>query len=178
MIIDVQSFKTLFPVISTHCDKNSLDALLNVMTEQSVSAGQVVISEGEETSNLYFVVEGELARTLQGLDGAVAMGTIKAGDTFNKVSLLDPGPANMTVTAVTDAVLLALSHDAFRQLEKEHLQMTGNILRMLSDDLIELCRNADRMLFNRSAGIADETEYHKRASLMEWAAHVYKHIHG
>lgn len=178
MSIDVQSFKTLFPAIATHCDDDGLDALLSVTTERSVSAGDVVIREYEETGNLYFVIDGELVSTLQEGDSEWEIGTINAGSTFCKANLLDPGPACTTVTAVSDAVLLSLSCETFRQLETEHLQMTGNILRMLSDELVELCRNADRMLFKRSAGIEDESQHQKHTSLMEWATHVYKNLHG
>lgn len=178
MSIDVQNFKTMFPTIVNHCDSGSLDALLNVMTEKSVSAGNIIIREGEETGNLYFVLEGELASIVASGDDSVNMGSVKAGNTFCNANLIAPGPACKTVTAVTDVVLLILSSDHFRQLEKEHIQMTGNILRMLSDELVELCRNADRMLFNRSAGINDESEHHKHDSLMKWAEHVYTKFHG
>lgn len=148
MSIVVKNFKTMFPAVAAYCDSDSLDALLNVMTEQSVSTGNVIIKEGEETGNLYFVMEGELTSKLHGAEGDVEMGTVNAGNTFCNENLIAPGPACNTVTAKTDVVLLVLSYKDFRQLEKDHLQMTGNILRMLSDKLTELCRNADRMLFN------------------------------
>jgi len=178
MTIDVQRFKVLFPSIAKHCDKDDLASLLNAMTAQAASAGTVVVKEDDVTGNLYFVIEGELTTSIKGVSSSIDMGTLKAGDTFCTANLLDPGPANMTVTTLSDANLLALSNDAFRQLEGEHLKMTGNVLRMLSNELIEICRNADRMLFNRSAGIVDESEHHKHPGLRDWATHVYKKLHG
>jgi CRP-like cAMP-binding protein len=178
MTIEVQRFKALFPSIAKHCDKNDLDSLLNAMTTQSVSAGSVVVNEDDVTGNLYFVLEGELTTSVKGASSSIDLGTLKAGDTFCMANLMDPGPANMTVTALSDTKLMVLSNESFRQLEGEHLNMTGNILRMLSNELIEICRNADRMLFNRSAGIADESEHHKQSGLRDWATNVYKKLHG
>jgi CRP-like cAMP-binding protein len=178
MVIEVARFKALFPSVADHCEPGDLDALIASMSEQNASAGEVVMREGDVTGNLFFVVAGELSATVDGKDSQVEMGTIKAGDTFCMANLLEPGPATMTVTANSDVDLLVLSDKAFRQLEQGHLKMTGNILRMLSNKLIELCRSADRLLFNRSAGIPDESEHHKHASLMEWASHIYKKLHG
>jgi CRP-like cAMP-binding protein len=178
MAIDVARFKALFPSVADHCEPGDLEALIASMSEQNVSSGAVVMHEGDVSGNLFFVMQGQLSASVKGHDSQIQMGTIEAGDTFCMANLLDPGPASMTVTANTDASLLVLSDSAFRQLEDGHMKMTGNILRMLSNKLIELCRSADRMLFNRSAGIPDESEHHKHASLMEWASHVYKKLHG
>jgi len=50
---------------------------------------------------------------------------------------------------------------------------------MLSDELIELCRNADRMLFNRSAGLADdEPDWNKGSSMREWAVSTLRGLFG
>lgn len=178
MAIDAAEFRNLFPDIAEHCDQAGLDALLNAMTEQRVEAGQVVIREGEKSGDLYFVRQGELISSLEGNGEVVQMGTVTSGNSFCKASLLDPGPAPMTVTANSDAVLLLLSHDAFRELEKQNLKMTGNLLRMLSDELIELCRNADRILFNRSSGVSDEHVQENDSGLKAWAARVYRKLHG
>lgn len=178
MGIDATEFRNLFPDIAKHCDQAGLDALLNAMTEQQVEAGQVIIREGEKSAELYFVLQGELTSSLEGNGEVVKMGTVTTGNSFCKASLLDPGPAPMTVTANTDALLLVLSHQAFRELEKQDLKMTGNLLRMLSDELIELCRNADRILFNRSSGISDEHTQDNHSGLKAWAAKVYRKLHG
>jgi CRP-like cAMP-binding protein len=178
MAIDVASFKALFPSVADHCEPGDLEALIGSMHEQNASRGEVVMREGDVTGNLFFVVDGELNATVNGNNNQIQMGTIKAGDTFCMANLLEPGPATMTVTANSDVSLLVLSEKAFRQLEQGHLKMTGNILRMLSNQIIELCRSADRLLFNRCTGIPDESEHHKHASLMEWASHIYKKLHG
>ena len=172
MSIDVQTFKTLFPDIVKHCnDDTGAAALINAVIEKHVAAGDVVIREGDDTGDLFFVVEGRLTTSLQGNNETVVMGTVKPGDSFCKASLLDPGPAPMTVTADEDSDLLILSHDAFRGLEKDYLQMTGNILRILCDDLIGLCRNTDRVLFERETSTG-------KSGLREWAASTYKELHG
>ena len=179
MSINVQAFKELFPTIAKHCDKEGIDALLAAVSAQDVSAGQVVIHEGEVSEDLYFVVKGCLTTSLQNDNESVVVGKMVAGDSFCKASLLDPGPAPMTVTAEEDSELLVLSHKAFRELEEKYLSMTGNLLRMLSDELIEMCRHADRMLFNRSAGHADDVpEQNKGSSIRKWAVSTLRSLYG
>jgi len=172
MSIDVQTFKSLFPDIVKHCrDDAGAAALVSAVIDKHISAGDVVIREGEQTGDLFFVVTGSLTTSLQGSDETVVMGKVNPGNTFCKVSLLDPGPAPMTVTADEDSEILVLSHEAFRGLEKDYLQMTGNMLRMLSDDLIGMCRNTDKILFERSRSTGG-------GDLREWATDTYKALHG
>ena len=176
MNITVTEFRKLFPDIARHCDEKGLTALLNAMEQKQVKKGEVVVREGEHSSELYLVQDGELATSLSGNGQTVDMGTITAGHTICKRNLLDPGPATVTATAVTEAQLLVLSQAAFRALEQQDLKMTGNLLRMLSDELIELCSNADRILFNRSSGIVEEEEQASPSGLKTWAAKVYRSL--
>lgn len=170
MTTDVQTFAKLFPSIAEHCDTADLDALLGAVSEQSVSAGDVLIREGEDSDSLYFVVDGNLRMTMH--NGELDMGSLGAGNSFCLLGLVDSGPATATVTAESDSTLLALTQAAFRQLENGHLKLTGNILRIVSDELIGLCRKADRLLFECGTGGGGE-----HANLMEWAADTYKTLH-
>jgi len=118
MSIDIQAFENLFPDVVRHCDKGELDALLAAASSQEIPAGEVVIREGDVSGDLYFVVKGKLISTLQGDTEFVEVGEVVAGDSFCKGSLLDPGPALMTVTADEDSELLVLVAAGFSRIGK------------------------------------------------------------
>jgi CRP-like cAMP-binding protein len=180
MTISATDFRQLFPDIARHCDEPGINALLAALTTENIPAGQVVIREGDASDALYLVQQGTLSTSIQDNGKIIDLGSVTAGDSFGKESLVEPGPATRTVTADTDAVLLRLSHKAFRELEGQHLIMTGNLLRMISDELIELCRSADRIMFDRFTDIktAAEPAAKRHSDLKEWAARIYRKLHG
>lgn len=180
MTINASEFRQLFPEIASHCDEAGIDALLAALTTQNVAAGEVVVHEGDATDAMYLVQQGTLSTSIQDNGKVIELGKVTAGDSFGKESVIEPGPASRTVTADTDAVLLSLSREAFRQLEREHLTMTGNLLRMMSDELIELCRSADKILFDRYTDMKSGPEAAARhhADIKEWAARIYRKLHG
>jgi CRP-like cAMP-binding protein len=179
MTINASEFRQLFPDIASHCDEEGINALLEALTTHNFSAGQEIIHEGDATDALFLVQQGTLSASIENSGQIIELGNVTAGDSFGKESLLNPGPATRTVTAATDAVVLSLSYDAFRELEQQHLTMTGNLLRMISNEMIELCRSADKILFERFSDMKAGSEAGRpHSELKEWAAKVYRKLHG
>jgi CRP-like cAMP-binding protein len=74
-----------------------------------VTAGEVVLREGED-SDRFFVIESGLVEVTQG--GAV-LRQEGPGEFFGEIGLLRDVPRTATVTVVEDTVLLALERDDF-----------------------------------------------------------------
>ena len=110
----------------------------------SFSSGDVIVQEGEVTSSLYLVLEGEL-QTLLLVDGQnVALSKLVAGSFFGEVSLLDPGPASATVKAVDSGELLIFSHASLIKMQKNHPRLFSSIVKRLSLHLAESLRRSGR----------------------------------
>ena len=93
-------------------DDEAASALSAAMTETKLRRGQVLFHEGDSGDRLFIVVEGKvkLGRTsADGRENLIAV--LGPGQMFGELSLFDPGPRSASVTAVTDAVLMGLSHD-------------------------------------------------------------------
>lgn len=82
-------------------------------------AGQVVCNEGDPGDRFYIVQSGTLAATTTVGGQERELGRIFAGDFLGEIALLGEAPRTATVRAVTDAELLSLSAEDFRQLLKE-----------------------------------------------------------
>ncbi len=93
-------------------DDEAADALSAAMSETKLRRGQVLFHEGDSGDRLFVVVEGKvkLGRTsADGRENLIAV--LGPGQMFGELSLFDPGPRSATVTAVTDAAMMTLTHD-------------------------------------------------------------------
>ncbi|HEY4179062.1 MAG TPA: cyclic nucleotide-binding domain-containing protein [Kofleriaceae bacterium] len=91
--------------------------LLRRFTSHDVSAGTVVISEGEEGRGLFIVLSGELDVSRRTSDGeTVPLGGLKTGDVFGEISLLRNARTSATVTANRTATVLFLARDVVQRI--------------------------------------------------------------
>ena len=77
--------------------------------EVSVPAGKELVREGTPGHEFFLILEGECAVRRDGRHVA----TLKPGDYFGELSLLDRGVRNATVVAETPATLLLLGQREF-----------------------------------------------------------------
>nr|CAE30452.2 cAMP-dependent protein kinase regulatory subunit [Yarrowia lipolytica] len=88
--------------------------LADALTSQVVEPGTAVITEGEAGDAFYLVESGEAEVTKKGESGVVA--TLKQGDYFGEVALLNDLPRQATVTAKTKLKVATLGKDGFQRL--------------------------------------------------------------
>jgi CRP/FNR family transcriptional regulator, cyclic AMP receptor protein len=109
-VVDVNVLRQA-PLFS-ELDDEAAGALSAAMSETKLRRGQVLFHEGDSGDRLFIVVEGKvkLGRTsADGRENLIAV--LGPGQMFGELSLFDPGPRSASVTAVTDAALMALSHE-------------------------------------------------------------------
>jgi CRP-like cAMP-binding protein len=85
-----------------------LAGVAQVLQEQTLDEGEVLMREGEIEAWLYVVVEGRLC--VQRADREVVVGP---GTVVGELAVLDPEPRSATVTALTPVVLFRLGKEAF-----------------------------------------------------------------
>ncbi len=116
--------------------------LASMATESRVSAGHVIVHQGELGTKLFIIVKGEVRVLRQGRQGEVEVARMKEGDFFGDMCILEHLPRSASVQAVTEAHLVLLSYAAFEVLfEKmplEHHRVLSNMARALSARLREL----------------------------------------
>src|SRR3954454_11936762 len=101
----------LAPLVSA-CDDEAATALRGSMIDTKLRRGDVLFHEGDAGDRLYIVLDGKVKLGRTSSDGREnLLAILGPGQMFGELSLFDPGPRSATVTAVTDAVFLSLSHD-------------------------------------------------------------------
>jgi len=80
-----------------------------------MTAGQVVIAQGDEADRFYVIASGtvEVTQVPEGGREPVVLRRMGEGEAFGEIGLLSGIPRTATVTAITDGALLALDKEAF-----------------------------------------------------------------
>lgn len=94
--------------------------LLAALEPVQVSAGDVVVRQGDPPGGLYVVEEGRLRAQRAGPDGPEDLAYLRRGDVFGERALFTGQPRAASVEAVSDARLLRLDHEDYRRLLARH----------------------------------------------------------
>jgi CRP-like cAMP-binding protein len=124
------------------------DALLqgdrDDLVKVELAAGEVLLSKGEAAQALYVVTDGRLRAAMTQQDGSqLTLSEFGPGEMAGEMAIL-AGEATYgaTVSAVTDAVLVKVSREAFERMVKPSPQvvreMAGGIRRRMARDQLTI----------------------------------------
>ncbi len=114
-------------------DDESARALRRQMSEVKLSRGDHLFLEGQDGDRLYVVLDGKIKLTRAASDGRENLWSVLGpGEMFGELSLFDPRPRTSTASAVTEAAVAALAHDALRHLLLERPEVSMYMLQALA----------------------------------------------
>ena len=117
-------------------DDEDARALRRQTAEVKLSRGEHLFNEGDDGDSLYVVLEGKMKLTRAAADGREnLLSVIGPGEMFGELSLFDPRPRTSTASAVTDAVLASLKHEALTPWLRERPEVSLHMLRALAQRL-------------------------------------------
>jgi CRP-like cAMP-binding protein/predicted MFS family arabinose efflux permease len=100
--------------ILTGANRATLERLALSAVEETVSAGRVIMNEGDEADDFFVLVDGEVDVTAAGEAGvARALGTLTPPNYFGEIGLLTRRPRSATIRAVTPCKLYRIKGDEF-----------------------------------------------------------------
>lgn len=98
----------------------NIQAMFMRMQEVPMSAGEVVIKQGDDGDYYYIIKHGKAKVTRSSKTGSeLTLATLKDGDAFGEEALLSEAKRNATITMETEGMLMRLSKDDFNALLKE-----------------------------------------------------------
>lgn len=111
-------------------------ALVEIITERSARAGEVIFRKGDPGCELFIVRRGNMSVNLP-LDAGhrYHLTTFTDGHCFGDMAFLDQQPRSADAVAVTDTELFMLSRARFETLAKSHPELAVEILRCLCHEL-------------------------------------------
>jgi CRP/FNR family transcriptional regulator, cyclic AMP receptor protein len=133
-----------------------LTHLTSHLSVTTPSAGDVVFREGDEASDLYVVISGEvevLKRSKRGVDARVAL--LGPGDWFGEMSIVDVQPRSATVRALAPGRLLRITAADLDALYRHDVKSYALIVLNIARELSRRLRVADGILADLIANVMD-----------------------
>lgn len=109
-------------------DSRRLERLGMLADEVDVSAGKVLMRQGETGTDMMVIVRGSVAVERDGQ----RLNTLGPGDFFGEIALVDGGPRTATVTAEEASTLLVIGHREFHAMMDEFPDVAQQVLNALA----------------------------------------------
>jgi CRP-like cAMP-binding protein len=124
---DLLSRVPLFAQLTRH----DLEFVASRADEVDAAAGQVLTTQGRLGDSFYVLLAGEAEVKIDGKPRR----TLKTGDFFGEISMLDRGLATATIKTTTTARLLVMSHAQFRDAIKSSDGLLVKVLAAMGERL-------------------------------------------
>jgi len=129
-----------------------LEMVANICKERTYDQGEAIVEEGAKSNELYVIMRGEVdvlvnptvVRGQEKPKDLVVITTLRRGQSFGEVALVDEGLRSATVRAVQkDTQLLVIPRDKLIRLCETDPQLGYRLMYNLSADLAMKIRNTD-----------------------------------
>ena len=131
---------------------SQLEMVANLCQERTYAMGEYIVDEGARTKELYIISHGEVEVLVNPAlvggpeiqAGMVTIATLRRGQSFGEIALVDEGLRSATVRAATkDTRLLVISRDKLVMLCETYPQLGYRLMYNLAADLAMKIRNTD-----------------------------------
>jgi CRP-like cAMP-binding protein len=150
-----------------HADERILQSLANRLRRRRFRRNEVIFHQGDPGDSLHVVASGALKIVLPSAEGEEAIiATLRPGDFFGELALLDGAPRSATATALEPSETLVLPRQVFADLLDTLPGLRDALLSGLAKELRRLTRHVEELHFLDLAGrlamrltrLADEAE--------------------
>ena len=112
-------------------DQRELQSLASSFKERVFAAGSTVVGEGTGGVGFFIIDEGEASVSVHGEE----VRTLKHGDYFGEVALIDDGARTATVTAKTPLKCYGITSWEFRPLVEDNAKLAWTMLQTIAKRL-------------------------------------------
>jgi CRP/FNR family cyclic AMP-dependent transcriptional regulator len=118
------------------CTKKELEKIVRAGDEITMTAGTVIVDQGQTGREAFVVLEGEVSVKRNGR----RVTTLGPGAMVGELSLLDHGPRTATAVCETDCTLLVIDQRHFRAVLEDVPSMSVKLLAALAGRIRDLDR--------------------------------------
>ena len=136
-------------------DDDDAEWLAQSGTHRKIPAGEVLIHEGRDIDEVFFVTQGTFSVSTEGAEQEVAR--VGAGEVLGEISFVDRHPPTATVTAVENSGVLSVSREALTEKIAADPAFAGRFYKAVAVFLAERLRSTLRQLGSGTLE-ADTTE--------------------
>lgn len=136
-----------------HADVDALAEVAGRLRRRHFRRNEVIFHQGDPGDSLHVVNSGAVKIVLPSPEGMEAIiATLRPGDFFGELSLLDGAPRSATAVALEASETLALPRDAFRELLDQDTGLRDALLVGLAHELRRVTGQVEELHFLDLAG--------------------------
>lgn len=136
-----------------HVDEGALGTLAGLMRRRRFRRNEVIFHQGDIGDSLQVVASGGVKIVLPSQEGDEAIiASLKPGEFFGELALLDNAPRSTTATALEPTETLTLPRDQFLRLLSEDPHLVRALLHALAEELRRLTGHVEELHFLDLAG--------------------------
>jgi CRP/FNR family cyclic AMP-dependent transcriptional regulator len=140
-------------VLFQHVDVAGLDACLACLRLRRFRRDETVFHQGDPGDALHIILSGRVKISSPSDTGVEAiLATLRPGEFFGSLALLDGAPRSASATAVEATETLILPRDRFRQLVNDVPAIRDHVLAELAHELRRLTNHVEELHFLDIAG--------------------------
>jgi CRP/FNR family cyclic AMP-dependent transcriptional regulator len=126
---------------------DEVQRLADLAGNKVVHSGDLVFQQGDSADALYVVTSGYLKVSVSSpTTRTQTIGLLSPGEMFGETALVDGGPREITVTAVTRAELVCIARPSFQRLLETSPEVATAIMNVLARRLRALSEQSDDYL--------------------------------
>jgi CRP/FNR family transcriptional regulator, cyclic AMP receptor protein len=136
-----------------HATAATLQSVANNLRRRRFRRNEVIFHQGDPGDSLHIVANGAVKIVLPSAEGEEAIiATLREGDFFGELSLLDGAPRSATATALEPSETLVLPRPIFLQLLADDPALRDALLSGLARELRRLTAHVEELHFLDLAG--------------------------
>lgn len=105
--------------------------------------GEIIFREGDFGDTMYIIQEGEIEIRKRAGQAFKVLSSLRAGDFFGEMALIDKSPRSATAVAIADSALLEVTHRSFEYMLEHNLDFTKRLVR----ELVEKIRSSNELIY-------------------------------
>lgn len=99
-----------------------------------VKSGSIVFSEGDSACEMYIIIEGEIEISKRtSIESSKTLITLKRGDIFGEMAIIDQKPRSATAIATQSSRLLSMDEGLFFSMIEKNPDFAVKIVKVLSE---------------------------------------------
>lgn len=158
--MDSMNILRAFPLLSS-ISQTDLTALSSLLQARHFSQGENIITEGEDSDDMYLLIKGTVdivKKTVFGDTFVVATIDDSMHSVFGEMALLDHDKRSSTVNARTDCETLCIDRVSFDRFCQEHPEGGVKLLRFIGVNLVRNIRKENENLKMVYQALIEEIE--------------------
>ena len=133
-----------------------IEGALHLIDKVQYQAGQTIVRQDEKGDCMFVLIEGSARVVHRRAGREIELATLKVGDFFGELALVDSGPRSANVEALAPATLLRIEHGALRAIAGVYPGAAFKLLVAVGRTLVQRMRRGNQKYIDSLLACAEQ----------------------